>query len=806
MKISRAWVALVFAACGGDGDEVETTEAPVLSPTTPYAGPSVALPSYYPALAGHGRLAEAHWSQTSILDAHSVRFTDGVNLRSPPATDACWDETERGTWISTLDTPVNAAYLQSPELATHLGEALVYADGKLAQLDASVLELADDVFDMIPNFHSDTLDERHRFSTWTTPRARWIDSQWHPTLHPAPAYPETHYLYPTPSGLAALPQRGARLYCAAREMARQQKGGSLGEQVLLPLRILGQPIDIGVVEASAFVDQPEKFVGAVNDGSQAFSIPLALGTKITPVRPMLPSLPEIRYPLVLSTADSEIVTDTGRELIYEDKRCFAFFCIPVIRPDFRVRYKTLSHVDTAQSTSQAMTAGAKIPLFYAGAALVELGLVFNAGVGRAAPPIGSAVDTCSTPDSVTRPQVSDDRVLEITPAPAGWPAAIRIGNTSGDYLDGPWNLNTAYISGSPVTRPFNVRSIDGPSSSIVATIPLEPSNPLSTSVLADDDHHLRPTAELGIAGGLIGTFGLSAGIATIAIVAEGTVRGTLGLAHDVRDAVVATTASGSANPISALTITPVGYGDASILFKVTFSLHIDLWIGSIDVSYVLLDESTPIASFERPWGEDHRMRIGTSSVGGDPTWQPDVMSHHGARAPFQSFPPGNSVEACLADPLASPPPPPRCESTPATPGIPRIDNCLYITLQSDELCANIPVEPVGYSQQCAAAKLTYMCNPVSKIQDFKGEHVLAHVMNFSSANISDLDAIGKMIELCARADESSITPTDAGVTAWFENQFRIGACDASATLVDKADVITVGGPSDVGPGTCPPVP
>ena len=802
MKMSRVWIALGLIGCQQiEDDELaapeSSTESSIISATTPYVGPSVLNPADYPALAARGRLPEAHYAQTGPEEAHAAQFSDGVDLGAVRVTDGLSSPASRTSWIEALRVVPDAKHLQAPAFATHLEEALADANTKMGDLNAGTLELAAKVFDVIPGFESHVDDfPLQRFTTWTPPRARWLDSQWQLTMHPARPYPETHYRYPTPAGLAAIPQRGARLYCAAREMAFQQTAGSLGEQVLLPISILGQNLDIGVVEAFAFIDRPKQFTGdGASDGAQAFNIPLSLGTKISPIRNLLPALPELRYPLVLTTGDSEIVADTDLEWIIGNK-CNRFFCVPW--PTFRTRYKTVAHADTALSANQAMTAHAEFPVFWVGPLQVLLGLDFNAGIGRPAPrPIRGSTPTPHV-------ETTDQRILELTAPPFGWPTEIRGGNASDPYLDGPWALNTSYVPGDATPRVFSVRSIDGTTSTIAAAIGLPVTTALHSSVLADDDHHVAPTSELVVGGSLIGKIEIPASIAHIKIEASGSVFGTLGLAHDVRDAVVATTTP-TPQPISALTIMPIGYGSAEINFLVTFDLHISLgWLGSIDVHYELINETEPIDSFRSPWDEQHRLRIGTESTSGDPTQQPAVYSHHGADAAFLSFP--TSVNACLADTRPVPPPPPRCTSELfTTPTLPRVENCLYMPLENDNQCLNIPVVTPESELvlQCAAAKLTYMCSPISKIQDFKSEHVLAHRMNLGSANINDLEEISRIVEICARAEGASIPPTDAGVTAWFKTQFTVAACDASATLIAPGDAITAGKPSAVTAGSCP---
>ncbi|MEO8700085.1 MAG: hypothetical protein ABI867_08580 [Kofleriaceae bacterium] len=788
----RWWVLVLAFGCADDSEA--ELESSIIGPT-PVVGDRVLLPSAYPALAAHGRLQEAPFWERDPTASHQARFTDGVNLAAAPLVDPVSTTGKRTAWVEALRTVPNARFLQAPAFATHLSEALTDANTKLEDISSDSLDDAANLLRAI-GFTATMRDREQHFSAWTPPRARWLDSQWQVTRHPAPAYPETHYLYPTPSGLAATPQRGARLYCAAREMARNQTSGSLGEQVLLPLSILGQPIDIGVFEAFAFVDQPTKFTGGgATDGAQAFNVPLSFGMKVTPIRPFTPALPELRYPFVLTTGDSELVTDVGADLIYETKRCNAFFCVPVIQPDFRYRYKSIAHADTAVSSSQAMDATASIPLFWAGPLLVQLKLDASLGLGRAAP--------LATVPPTGRP-FAHDHLLDLISPPIPWPTPLRGGNASREYLDGPWRLNTAYVPADPLPHVFNLLSVNDGVESFAGAVELAPTTALHASVVADDDHHVAPASELTIGGGLLGTVQLNISLASIKVEAEGRVFGTLGLAHEVRDGVLATTTATGTTPMSGVTITPTGYGSANVQVRVTFELHIKLLFGSIDVSYDLINEIAPIAAFESPWSEEHRLRIGTESIGGDPTQQPDVLSHHGAEALFASFPAGQSVDQCLVDPRPSPPPPPRCGSTPATGITPRVNSCIYMPMPNENECLHIPVvtPESDPALQCQAAKLTYMCSPVSKLQHYGSGQVLAHLMSLDSANLNDLPELRDLVTTCASADPT-IVPTDAGVTAWFKTQFAITSCDAAATLYEPGEVVSVGGPSAVTAGSCP---
>jgi hypothetical protein len=805
MRFLRVLPALVWIGCQSGGEQ-GTVESDIVNTTTPFVG-SAATP--LPPLAAHGRVVEGLYNSTARASAHSAQFMDGVDLASPPLHDPASTNARRLAWADALASIPNAGSLQPPKLASQLHIAIDSAELRMASLSADVLDQAAWLFSEIPGFttpvKSGPIEE---FTTWTPPRARWLDSQWAfaPDVlwppHVPP--PETHFHYPTPGALALSSERGARLYCAARQMARQQQKGSLGEKVLIPLSILGQDIDIGVFEPFAYINQPEykHDVPAPNDGVQAFDIPIDLGVKISPLRPFLPPLRELRYPLVLTAADSEVVTDTARGLVYEDQRCFGAggFCIPIIRNDYQKRFKTVAHVDSATSVGRYMTTQATFPLFWAGPLLVNLNLGFGASVGTKLPPL--------PPSTVPSDHVTfgDDRLLVLAAPPAGWPASHRTGGPAGHYHDGYWRLPQSYFNPDPGNQFYDVVTSDGGTDSVATVAELAPDSPFRSAVLADDDHHISPTSELAITGGLQGVLGFSASFATIRISASGNVTGIVGLAHDIRDAVSADTGLFSTQPVVSLLITPTTYANANLVFTVEFQLHIPLPWDSIDVDYFLVNKTIPIASDASAWSEEHRVRLGTAStLGPDATKQPAFTSHAGT-IEFPSFP--ESVDTCLADPAAVPGPPPVCESTPAT-GVPKhIEACLYVSISPQiDPCLDIPVA-TNFStlhEQCEISKLTYLCAATSKEQVWGTDYVLAHRIALplnapDGAYSEDLDKMRNVASICAEADRSKIDP--GKLTEWFEGQFHVLPCDAAATLMNAADVVTER-PSDVGTGSCP---
>ncbi len=804
MRLISGVAAIALIACGTDEPETSSTESEVINPLTPFVGTSTILEPLFPQLAVRGRLPETtDYTNTSRLLARAARFSDGTDLAGPPSTI-------RLSYLDSLLTnPADASFVQAPAFAPRVNEMLLRADGHMGELSDGILTTAAKVFEHLPDFHP-VYAHSTTFVGWSPPRARWLDRQWKRAPGKPLTEPETFYTYPTPAGLSGMPERGARLYCAAREVARNQGDGMLGRQVLLPISILGQHLDIGIFEPSAFVNQPERRKpDPDNDGAQAFNVPMTFGLRIQPIS-ILPSLPEIRYPFVLTTGDSEIANRVGFEPIYEEKRCVHLFfgtvCAPIILATYRKHYKTVSHADIATSAGASLKAATKFPVFWAGPLLVNLGLHFGASVGQ----------KLDLPTGPVAPP--DDRLLYLPVPPAGWPATYRKTATSGNYLDGHW-LGQTFPPDNPASEGFEIHSVDSDTDvdTAVTSINIESTDPFRSLVHADDDHHLTPASELQIGGELEGVIGFSASIAAIQISASGTVTGTLGLEHDVRDAVSATTSFlGDVLPVAGLIVTPTTYGDASLQFIVNFHLEIDLLFDSVTVEYNIVDSTVPLGHFRKPWDESHRLRIGTESRLGDPTFAPVLTSHVGAGAAFFSFPPlagRQTVNQCLADDTDVPGPPLPCDSTPASTTPPQSSVCMYseIPPNQPDLCANIPAitpeSPVGL--QCEAFKLTFLCAAASKQQYFgtPSQYVLAHKLDLPvPADPKDVHSpmpldgtkLAVVAQICAKAAKGPDGTIPGGTKAWFESQFKFAACEADATLIDPSTVVKTDGAGDVG--------
>src|SRR5262249_29392189 len=148
------WVSLALVGCQ-PGDAEDALESPIVSSSPPYTGPSVDDPALYPALVAHGRLPDGAFTDTTELAAHTASFTDAVNLAAAPATAPASTTASRTAAASGFGAVPDAAHLEAPAFAAHLGEAVGSADLRLGALSTTALDDAASVFSVIPGFHHD---------------------------------------------------------------------------------------------------------------------------------------------------------------------------------------------------------------------------------------------------------------------------------------------------------------------------------------------------------------------------------------------------------------------------------------------------------------------------------------------------------------------------------------------------------------------------------------------------------------------------------------------------------------------------
>ena len=240
--------ALPVAACTSapQPEPVGRTSAPIISTSSPVQTPP--SPGSIPPLARqHGLLAEGAFNRTGPFVAHQGVFTDGTDLPHAPAfttttidptqTLSCPGGDARCQWVGDATSDPFAEAM--PAFGARLGQALGDAASFFPQLDDTTLNnilsvLSDFGFQPNPNPPS----PQGVFLGYDAEFARWEHSETH-------AVTGVGFTYDDPSAMAEHRQRGARLYCAAREAQNHHQSTStksMGKQSAFSLTLFGQTI------------------------------------------------------------------------------------------------------------------------------------------------------------------------------------------------------------------------------------------------------------------------------------------------------------------------------------------------------------------------------------------------------------------------------------------------------------------------------------------------------------------------------------------------------------------------------------
>ncbi|HYW41000.1 MAG TPA: hypothetical protein VE957_23050 [Terriglobales bacterium] len=653
-----------------------------------------------------------------------------------------------------------------------------------------------------------------------------------------------------PIVMANLRERGARLYCAAREAQKMQTPStkSMGKLVPFSINLFGQEIDFLTIEPTLVIDGPQPYLdpnfprcpvdgqncataSLQNDGAQAFMVPFLVGTQITPIS-LLPSLPEIRVPVVMVTGDSEVLT-------------LAKFPGPPGGPGVGQRtYQTVTHADAILSAELTGGASDSIPLFSIGPLmfLVNIGVGFGVGQLFSDEQIGypSPLDTEPPPAPCMcplqqgdippdTPQLADqcpptnDRVLAAIVSSL-WPSPIRDGDLqnfpqAGVWDEGAWApaLDTANTSLSNTVEILPFASFE--------SFNLQPFDPMLIRGLEDDDRKVWVSTTLGLSAQLVGKLppvnvSLPLGGAIhLRFAAQGGLTGDVAMRHALRDAALGVDQPNVVNPISAVSIEPSVNAKANADVEVDLVITIDtglLGFGTLTIidatppNNPLINFNQTLAHYDSgPFDESHRFRLGTGAglSFGDPLKAPQVQSHfpfdtkNSKTALFESFPPGNDVDSCLASSAPNPSAPPPCpERPPLVANPPGGQLCLYagppagsdLPLLPGDVCANV----VGYvqlvlatataaQQQCVIDKFDFLCQPTSREQSFHPTNVVAHILDPTDTNA--LITIGNITDECLNAYVPGFNPQQVA-----GGLFGVALCDNQADLLDQDQVISSG--------------
>ena len=446
----------------------------------------------------------------------------------------------------------------------------------------------------------------------------------------------------TPPAVEELRERGARLYCSAREAYLQGGGRSqlMGKKSLAHFSVLGKRIDLFKIEPTVAMRAPLRFTGNGNDGAQAFAIPMAVGTRFTPITPI--SLPEMRTNVDFVTADAAVVNQMQDQAVDMET---------VTHADAFRAAKVDSDSDLDNTTEPSKSDDPKdkgsnpidIPLFSLGPIDFDLGFGFEAHTV-----VCSHADSFGSCDDDAQQLVP--RLLDV--GQPDWPAP-RSGGATGMfpimYNDAPWGFDA---NGAPM--------LEGNG----ATFNLQSPDPMWMRMFQDNDKSLEVRSGLTVKADLNATLGVKAEDLPVQldVTATGEVAATVALAHAIREQLEAVGRYGNDEfgyaAQTALSVTPHAELELGFALQVqlAFKLHLPI-VGEIAIKITPLNKTVASTFHSFPaWKEGNRLRISTarSSDATDLSQEPlstQLASHWPAQDTFtaQSL----SLGDCLNE--ASPP-------------------------------------------------------------------------------------------------------------------------------------------------------
>ena len=792
----------------------------IVDTAVPVAGPPVV--NAIPDLGVTGAFFDYPIQQKGPNAIHGGRVTVGFDIPDPPSPDPV-------PWALSITNPL--ATTATLALPAHLTEALAISNDQLTEFDSGMTEDLFAVFataaELLGGDANVSIPARKAsFRGYPPLRARWLSRQWGFGPGAGSPFPkEKLFEYKDPDVFREIRLRAARQYCAARSAQFEQGDAvsSLGERAAFSVNVLGQQIDFLVAESMLVLDGPERFTGnGVNDGAQAFAIPFLLGTRITPIRGIgLPGFDEIRVPLTMLTADSEVTneSDSRDVLVGWNLSCqWQTEAFPPIIPCTQIpkfvyqpskQYHTVTHVDVALSADKTPSLTAHFPLFFLGGVRIDLGIE----------PLALSVGKLSA---------ENQRVLE-TPL-AGWPQP-RTGRlfqnplTGVRYHDGRWKLRPFINLGSQPLFAWFVLP-DGETDPFWRTWfnnPVLSPPPLDVRLFNDDDRALVSTTELTLTSTVSGILGGKFGPFTVDLTVAGGITGTVDNDHLIREALLAADlGQPSMTPITALTVRPRMRANATLeKTKATLhlSLHIDLGLTSIDIDITKDLLSIPGASLAnydsdsalQSSDEQFNFRLGTGARDGDVMKQPAVLSHFPGRPEFNTF--DVSVDTCLADEAPNPPPPPPCTAVTDPGEPPSAEICVFgpafgtgsilgeplpiLPAPPQGVCGNINAYALALAlapaqKACVADLLAFLCQPISKQQIWQGKSVISRVLELTNA--AQGQALADVVGACVNAfvpQTPDVDPDELkhAMDLVANALVHFGVCTDDATLLGDNEVI-----------------
>ena len=237
--------------------------------------------SPYPTISpGSGSFSgSVNWSAGT--ESANGTYTNYLDLSAAPATN----EISWNAGLSLATSGTNASKFTAPNFTAYMVAAASQANADTIgamNTNSTLNTVLQDAFNYYFGAGTVTIPPpTAQFSGYPPVRGQWERS--FQNLFGGPP----NLTFTDPPQLSELRERGARLYCAARTANKQQSAThtvTMGSQSVASVNVLGNQIDLLVLEPTVELGSPQRQLGAANDGAQAFEIPLQLGAIIFPIR------------------------------------------------------------------------------------------------------------------------------------------------------------------------------------------------------------------------------------------------------------------------------------------------------------------------------------------------------------------------------------------------------------------------------------------------------------------------------------------------------------------------------------------
>ncbi|HWB77809.1 MAG TPA: hypothetical protein VG755_22735 [Nannocystaceae bacterium] len=621
--------------------------------------------------------------------------------------------------------------------------------------------------------------------------------------------------------------RGARLYCSARRAREEQGNGSptMGQQTALEFALFDEPVRLLTVEPRVQLSNPQRIALAEDgldvEGAQGFAIPMTLGTSFE-LASFLPALPELRTPVALVTADTEVETGAMRRPIaVGGVTCTinraGYHCDPVTQVGYARTYQTATHVDAVAVGSysrQTANGGLHMPLGRVGPMEMWLDGLAAIRLGQTSWADWSAANGPSIPVGAV-----DDRVLvNFKPPGAATRSGDRHTNPFGiSYNDAPWELQTEaehatdWYWSVESTSPWWI-PLFGANSAIEM---MRPQQNDDHAFAIGNEFHIEARAFVGVVDNFsAGPFSLSGPWIS------GGLAATLRQSFEFRDALHAQSYVTGGNPSIAATSVTVQPRTAALgsttAIEAGMSLSLDLVFGEIDIdfSYPIVpsvDLGDWDSADDDAWGESSRLRMGTGGVTDfahhTTRDAPLVASHLAGRSDYLPFM-DQDVATCLAEPELTYDDSSLCDAPDLPePELPTAEACLvfnpFIESElpplSQDACTNIGQYAATQDPMvadCLQGMLTFACDPESEVQIYDGHWVVARVIEWDDTFFNELAArlLGcseAWFTVFGSTDEQHLVDTLVGTAM----------CDDDGNILEGDDIFS----SATNPYASPPV-